>query len=65
MNRTGMDEKKGMLFLFPKSDIYAFRMKNTLIPLDMVRIDDQNRVVYVVTAQPCTTDPCAVYKPEI
>ncbi len=65
MNRTGMDEKKGMLFLFPKSDIYAFRMKNTFIPLDMVRIDDQYRVVSVVTAQPCTEDPCAVYKPEI
>ena len=65
MNRTGMNEKNGMLFIFPKSDIYNFRMKNTLIPLDMVRMDDQYRVVHLVTAQPCTADPCAVYKPEI
>lgn len=53
-----------MLFIFPKSDIYDFRMKNTLIPLDMLRIDDQFNVAKILTAQPCTADPCPIYHPE-
>lgn len=65
MNRTGMDEKHWMLFIFPKSDLYNFWMKNTLIPLDMLRINDQYRVVRIMTAQSCIADPCPVYKPEI
>ena len=65
MYRSSMEEQSGMLFIFPKSDFYDFRMKNTLIPLDMLRIDDQLNVVKIITAQPCTADPCPVYKPEI
>jgi uncharacterized membrane protein (UPF0127 family) len=60
-----MAEKSGMLFIFPKADLYNFRMKNTLIPLDMIRINDQFKVVKILTAQPCTADPCRTYNPEI
>ncbi len=63
MYRTSMDERNGMLFIFPTSKEYTFRMKNTLIPLDMIWIDDQFRVVKVLTAQPCTADPCPIYNP--
>ncbi len=59
-----MPEKEGMVFVFPQSDVYNFRMKNTRIPLDIVRIDDHYTVVRVITAQPCTKDPCPVYKPQ-
>ncbi len=65
MNRIAMSEKYGMIFIFPKNDFYNFRMKNTLIPLDIVRIDDKMKVVHTTTATPCTADPCAAYKPEI
>ena len=65
MNRTFMAEKSGMVFIFPQSDLYNFRMKNTLIPLDMVRIDDTLTVVKIMTAQPCIADPCRTYNPEI
>lgn len=65
MNRTNMAEKAGMLFIFPKTDLYSFRMKNTLIPLDMLRIDDTLHVVKIMTAQPCISDPCTIYNPEI
>ena len=65
MNRTSIPEKDGMLFIFPKSDLYNFRMKNTLIPLDMLRIDDQFQVVHIVTVQPCIADPCEVYRPDV
>lgn len=53
-----------MLFIFDTYDFHNFRMKNTLIPLDMIWIDDQNTVVRIITAQPCTTEPCEVYTPE-
>jgi len=64
MYRESMEEKNGMLFVFSKSDIYNFWMKNTLIPLDMIWIDDQFKVVKIMTAQPCVSDPCMVYNPE-
>ena len=64
MNREVMAENHGMLFIFPKSDIYSFWMKNTLIPLDIMRIDDTYNIVNILTAQPCIADPCVVYNPE-
>lgn len=65
MNRSFMAENSGMLFIFPQNDLYVFRMKNTLIPLDMVWIDTTLRVVKIITAQPCIADPCAIYNPGI
>jgi uncharacterized membrane protein (UPF0127 family) len=54
-----------MLFVFETSDIYNFWMKNTLIPLDILRIDKRLRVVRILTAQPCKENPCTIYTPEI
>lgn len=65
MNRTSLSENNGMLFIFPKSGIYNFWMKDTLIPLDMLRIDEQFKVVRILTAESCKVDPCTIYKPEI
>lgn len=65
MNRSFMAENSGMLFIFPQNDFYVFRMKNTLIPLDMVWIDTTLRVVKIITAQPCIAEPCAIYNPGI
>ena len=64
MYRENLDENKWMLFVFPNVWIYGFWMKNTLIPLDMIwinEIDWENRVVYIQTAQPCTTTECEIY----
>lgn len=64
MNREVMEKDHGMVFIFPKSDVHNFWMKNTLIPLDMIWVDDAFNVVRVLTAQPCIQDPCKVYRPE-
>ena len=38
MYRKGMEEKQGMLFIFPNEEVHAFYMKNTQFPLDIVYI---------------------------
>ena len=66
MNRTSLDSNKGMLFIFDKEDIYSFWMKNTLIPLDMIWINQNNKVVFISkNAQPCKTLICPVITPTV
>lgn len=55
---------KGMIFIFKQPGDYAFWMKNTIIPLDMIWIDDAHRIVHVEhDVQPCKADPCPSYPP--
>lgn len=41
MFRSQMDENKGMLFIFDAMDMQSFWMKNTIISLDILFIDDK------------------------
>ena len=55
MYRNHLDPDTGMLFLFPSSAPLTFWMKNTLIPLDMIFIDSNRRIVGIVeNAEPET-----------
>lgn len=55
MNRRTLDEGKGMLFLFESQGYLNFWMKNTLIALDMIFVDETGTVRHIVhQAQPCT-----------
>lgn len=63
MNRQELPESSGMLFIFQQPGQYKFWMKNTLIPLDMIWINDQNKIIDIKQATPCTTDPCPTYGP--
>ena len=64
MNRTEMDNNRGMLFIFDKEGIYPFWMKNTLIPLDMVWIGADKKAVYVArNVQPCKSFICPLAVP--
>ncbi|MEK6880536.1 MAG: DUF192 domain-containing protein [Nanoarchaeota archaeon] len=59
MYRESLDENSGMLFVFDKEGKYSFWMKNTLIPLDIIWIDSDDRVVYIQeNVLPCETDEC-------
>jgi len=59
MNRENLDRDKGMLFIFDKEGIHPFWMKNTLIPLDIIWINSENKVVFISqNVQPCKSLVC-------
>ena len=51
MYRDSMADDRGMLFVFAKPDVVKFWMKNTRIPLDIIFLDKDCRVVQVVAAK--------------
>jgi uncharacterized membrane protein (UPF0127 family) len=63
MFRESLPADSGMLFIFPEVDVHSFWMKNTLIPLDLIWLNERKEVVYFTTAQPCKADPCDSYIP--
>ena len=66
MFRESLPANVGMLFLFPDAVTRRFWMKNTMIPLDIVWLDDSGQVLYVsAETPPCRADPCPNYGPEV
>ena len=64
MFRKSMNLDAGMLFVFPEEGEYSFWMKNTLIPLDIIWIGNDNKVIYIgENIQPCRQDPCSLIRP--
>ena len=54
MYRTSLSENNGMLFIFESQGIYSFWMKNTFIPLDIIWVHENFKIVYIYeNAQPC------------
>lgn len=49
--RSTLSLDTGMLFIFPQADRYTFWMKDTLIPLDIIYINN-NTIVDITTLQP-------------
>ncbi len=64
MFRESLEENTGMLFVFEQKAKYAFWMKNTLIPLDVIFIDENFNIIDIIYAIPCKEDPCKRYIPK-
>lgn len=56
MWRQEMPQDRGMLFVFSRAERHSFWMKNTLIPLDIIWISADKKVVDVHTLQPCPAE---------
>jgi hypothetical protein len=66
MFRESLPQRSGMLFLFADRAPHTFWMKNTMIPLDMIWMDEAGRVLFVsAETPPCKADPCPSYGPEV
>jgi hypothetical protein len=64
MFRREVREGEGMVFLFPQPDVHPFWMKNTLVPLDIIWLDETRTVVHIeANTPPCKADPCPSYGP--
>jgi len=63
MNSDNLDADTGMLFIFKKSEIQTFWMKNTFIPLDIIWID-KDKIVDIATLDPDSPDFTPQYTPK-
>ena len=64
MNRQSLPLDRGMLFVFEQPGLHFFWMKNTLLPLDIVWLSHDKRVLHIEeNVPPCKKDPCPAYGP--
>jgi uncharacterized membrane protein (UPF0127 family) len=61
MYRSNLCENCGMLFIFPSEGKYGFWMKNTKIPLDIIWIDKNKKIIDIISAEPCSSESCRTY----
>lgn len=57
MFRTRMDDDHGMLFVFDKERRLTFWMKNTPMPLDLIFIGSDGRIVGILNGEPYSLAP--------
>jgi uncharacterized membrane protein (UPF0127 family) len=64
MFREQLASDRGMLFVFSEPGQWVFWMKDTKIPLDILWIDSNKKIVDFVENIPgCLGDPCLQYQP--
>ena len=62
MFRENLDWNNGMLFVYENEKKRSFWMKNTLIPLDMLFINKDFRIIDIKeNVQPCKIESCTSY----
>ena len=64
MFRKSLEADRGMLFIFPEMGNWTFWMKNTLIPLDILWMDESGIILHVESRVPICTkkdDSCPRY----
>jgi hypothetical protein len=63
--RRSLDKEKGMLFIFEKEDFHSFWMKNTFIPLDIIWLNKNLKVVHIAfDVRPCKNSSCHIITPD-
>lgn len=66
MFRENLPKDKAMLFVFLEKGVYNFWMKNCKIPLDIIFLDENKRVVAIKeNCQPCGKEDCPSIQPGV
>jgi hypothetical protein len=66
MFRKSMDDAKGMLFIFDKSEEHSFWMKNTVMSLDIIFINENKEIVKIhKNTKPFSTESLPSIKPSM
>lgn len=63
MFRKTMKTNEGMLFIFPKEQYLSFWMKNTYLPLAIIFIDSNKKVVDIFFPEPLSTNQVTPSRP--
>jgi len=61
MYRDHLDKRQGMLFIYPDPGDHRIWMKNTLIPLTVIWLDKNEKIIGIKKLSPCVSDPCPSY----
>ncbi len=61
MGVQSMPTDEGMAFVWDEPVASTFWMKDTLIPLSIAFVGEDDRVIGVRDMQPCEADPCPTY----
>ncbi len=65
MFRDNLNANQGMLFIYELEGQHYFWMKNTKIPLDIIWIDKNFKIVFIShKTLPCKTEICQIYGPD-
>ena len=65
MFRKSLEPNRGMLFSFSPPRVTRFWMRNVIIPLDLLFIQDGKIKAIIDNVPPCKSDPCPVYSSDI
>jgi uncharacterized membrane protein (UPF0127 family) len=63
MHRRMLPENRGMLFVFPRSELHAMWMMNTYVPLSVAFLDAQGIIINIADMTPHTTTAHPAIKP--
>lgn len=61
MFRQSLADDEGMLFVYPFLDNHRIWMKNTLIPLTVIWLDEEATIIANKLLPPCREKVCPVY----
>ena len=65
MFREKVRPDQGMLFVFDEEGVHPFWMKNTLVPLDILWLGPDRRIIHIAAdVPPCKAEPCPTYGPD-